>query len=61
LRQIARERKTRPVSWIKAARKDFEKFPLEVHDVCLRALTVAGEGGNFDIVKTARSVGLGDL
>jgi phage-related protein len=42
---------TRPVSWIKAARKDFEAFPPVVQLDGLRALTVAAEGGKADNVK----------
>ncbi|MHB1701573.1 MAG: hypothetical protein ACYCSN_15890 [Acidobacteriaceae bacterium] len=30
-------RQTRPVSWIKAARKEFEKFPAEAQAICLTA------------------------
>lgn len=33
--------KTRPISWIKAARKDFEDFPMPVQIEANRALTVA--------------------
>jgi phage-related protein len=44
-------RKTRPVSWIKAARKDFEKFPREAQSICLTALTIAAEGAKSDIAK----------
>lgn len=44
-------RKTRPVSWIKAALKDFEKFPEGAQSVCLTALTIAAEGGKADIAK----------
>src|SRR5665213_4086652 len=36
-------RQTRPISWIKAVRKDFEKFPIEAQDLCLAALTDAVE------------------
>lgn len=43
--------KTRPVSWIKAARKDFESFPEPVQTQGLRALTVAAEGRRGDCVK----------
>jgi phage-related protein len=37
---------TRPISWIKAARKDFEDFPEVVQHDMLTALTVAAEGKN---------------
>lgn len=52
-------RQTRPVSWIKAARKDFEKFPAEAQAICLRALTIAAEGDKADIVKPFKGVGSG--
>ena len=42
---------TRPVSWIKAARKDFEAFPSAVQLEGLRSLTVAAEGGKSDNLK----------
>lgn len=43
--------KTRPISWIKAARKDFEGFPMPVQTEANRALTVAAEGRKADNVK----------
>ena len=52
---------TRPVSWIKAARKDFEAFPSAVQLEGLRALTVATEGGKSDNVKLLRGFGGGVL
>lgn len=42
---------TRPISWIKAARKDFEDFPMPVQMGALRALTVATEGRMANHVK----------
>ena len=42
---MAIQQKTRPVSWVKAARKEFEKFPDEAKSICLAALTIAAEGG----------------
>jgi phage-related protein len=50
-------RLTRPISWVKAARKEFEKFPLEAQSVCLSALTLAAEGGKADIVKPLHGLG----
>ena len=45
-------RKTlRTVSWIKAARKDFEAFPARAMDRALDALTVVADGGTPDIAK----------
>ena len=41
--------KTRPVSWLKAARKDFERFPEGAQVEMARALTVVAEGGFPDI------------
>ena len=52
-------RKTRPVSWIKGARKDFETFPEEAQAICLTALTIADEGGKADIVKPLHGLGSG--
>lgn len=54
-------RKTRPISWIKAARKEFERFPTGVQSICLAALTIAAEGGKADIVKPFRGLGSGIL
>lgn len=49
-------RNTRPVSWIKAARSDFEAFPEEVQRDMLRALTIAAEGGKSDKAKPFKGV-----
>ncbi|MGD0733548.1 MAG: hypothetical protein ABR976_00310 [Terracidiphilus sp.] len=54
-------RQTRPISWIKAALKDFEKFPLDAQSVCLTALTIAADGGKADIVKPIKGLGSGVL
>jgi phage-related protein len=50
-------RQTRPVSWIKAARKDFESFPQEAQATCLAALTIAAENGKADIAKPMKGLG----
>jgi phage-related protein len=50
---------TRPIVWIKSARKDFEKFPADAQVVCLRALTVAAEGAKSDIAKPFKGLGSG--
>lgn len=50
-------RQTRPISWIKAARKEFERFPAEAQTVCLTALTIAAEGGKADIAKPLLGIG----
>jgi phage-related protein len=52
-------RKTRPVSWIKAALKTFEAFPEEARSICLAALTIAAEGGKVDIAKPMKGIGSG--
>jgi phage-related protein len=49
-------RDTRPVSWLKAALKDFESFPVEVQLEMRRALTVAAEGGKSDKAKPFKGV-----
>jgi phage-related protein len=52
-------RNTRPVSWIKAALKEFETFPEEARSICLAALTIAAEGGKSDIAKPMLGLGSG--
>ena len=44
-------RDTRKISWIKAARQDFEEFPEDVQSDMLDALTTAAEGGKSDKAK----------
>ena len=52
-------RTTRPISWIKAARKDFEAFPPAVQMEGLRSLTVAAEGSKADNVKPLKGLDSG--
>lgn len=52
-------RDARPVSWIKAARKAFEAFPLEAQDDILAALTVAADGGFPGNAKPLKDLGSG--
>ncbi len=52
-------RDTRPISWIKAARKDFEDFPYDAQLEIRRALTVVAEGGWPDIAKPLKGFGSG--
>ncbi len=54
-------RVTRPISWIKAARKEFDKFPDAAQSNCLAALTIAAEGGKSDIAKPMLGLGSGVL
>src|SRR5947209_4536433 len=56
---MAEPRKTRPVSWIRAALRDFEAFPEEVQSICLVALTVAAEGDKADLAKPMHGLGSG--
>ena len=51
--------RTRPVSWIKAALKEFETFPEAARSICLAALTIAAEGGKADNAKPMRGLGSG--
>jgi phage-related protein len=52
-------RKTRPISWIRAALREFEKFPEGARSICLTALTIAAEGGTSDIAKPMHGLGSG--
>jgi len=51
--------KSRPVSWIKAARRDFDAFPQAAKDVLVDALTVVAEGGTPAIAKPLVGLGSG--
>ena len=52
-------RKTRPVSWIGAALREFETFPQAARSICLVALTIAAEGGKADVAKPMHGLGSG--
>ena len=52
-------RDTRPISWVKAARRDFEDFPEGARIEILRALTVAAEGRKADSAKPLHGFGSG--
>ncbi len=52
-------RETREIAWIKAARKEFGKFPVPAQRIMARALTVAAEGGKADIAKPMKGLGSG--
>ena len=47
---------TRPVSWLKAARRDFAEFPEPVQRDLLTALTIAAEGEKSDNTKPFKGV-----
>jgi phage-related protein len=51
--------RTRPVSWIRAALKEFETFPEGAQSICLAALTIVAEGGKADIAKPMHGMGSG--
>ena len=51
--------RTRPVSWIRAALREFETFPEGARSICLAALTIAAEGGKADIAKSMQGMGSG--
>jgi phage-related protein len=54
-------RTTRPISWLRAALKEFETFPEGARSICLAALTIAAEGGMADIAKPLHGLGSGVL
>lgn len=53
--------KTRPISWVKAALKEFNDFPEGAKTIFMTALTVAAEGGKADIAKPLHGMGSGVL
>jgi phage-related protein len=53
---MAEIRRTRPVSWIKAALKAFEGFPQGARSICLTALTIAAEGGKAFQKKSTQGI-----
>jgi predicted XRE-type DNA-binding protein len=52
-------RKTRTISRVRAALKEFESFPAGARSICLAALTIAAEGGKADIAKPMNGMGSG--
>ena len=50
---------TRPISWVRAARKSYAEFPQPVQDRMNVALTIAAEGGKADIAKPLKGFGSG--
>lgn len=47
---------TRPISWIRAARKDFEEFPEAAQLEFRFALTIAAEGRKADTAKPMKGL-----
>lgn len=54
-------RQTRKISWLKAARRDFEDFPDDVQNQMFDALTFAAEGEISGNVKPFKGVDGGVL
>ena len=52
---------TRPVNWVRAARKSFAEFPQPVRDRMNAALTIAAQGGKADTAKPLKGLGPGVL
>lgn len=52
-------RNTRPISWVRAALKDFQKFPQPVRLQIETALTIAAEGRKADVAKPWKGLGSG--
>ena len=52
-------RNTRPISWLKGARRDFEDFPHGAQIEMARALTILAEGRMPDIAKPLAGLGSG--
>jgi len=50
-------RNSRPISWIKAARKAFDRFPDGARSRCWFALTIAAEGSKADVAKPLHGLG----
>jgi phage-related protein len=50
---------TRPIVWLKGARRDFGDFPDEAQHICERALTIAAEGRTPDLAKPLKGFGSG--
>jgi phage-related protein len=49
----------RQISWVKAALRDFEAFPIEVQQDAAQALSIAARGGKADTAKPFKGVGSG--
>ena len=52
-------RNTRPISWLKGAKKDFEDFPRAAQIEMARAVTILAEGRMPDIAKPLTGFGSG--
>ena len=54
-----RSRDTRPIWWVRAARKAFDSFPEGPQNAIMWVLTVAAEGRKADIAKPPKAFGSG--
>ena len=52
-------RESRPIAWMKAARKAFEDFPAQAQNHMRFALTIAAESGKSGIAKPLHGLGSG--
>ena len=52
-------RNTRRISWVRAARRDFETFPAGAQIELARALTLVAEGRHPEIAKPLKGLGSG--
>ena len=52
-------RPTRPIRWLKAARKDFEDFPAAAREDALDALSTIAAGGTSSLAKPLTGLGSG--
>lgn len=57
IRRGARE--ARGISWIRAARKDFDRFPANARKRAFRAFILIADGGTPDIAKPLSGIGAG--
>lgn len=53
------DRSTRPIGWVRAARKAFAAFPADVQEDMAYALAIAAAGGKADIAKPMKGLGSG--
>ncbi len=51
--------RSRPISWLKSARKEFEAFPTGARERALQALDIAAAGGMAGIAKPLKGFGAG--
>jgi len=49
----------KPISWVKAALRDFKTFPQDVQYDTAQALSIAARGGKADTAKPFKGVGSG--